>query len=381
MNALIPKIKPEAPASIKKNVINQIKNESKMKRVNFKRIAAAAAVLVILIVLPLVFSGGSQTKAMTLLEESITKVEELKTMVVTFLVRTMPQDNFDYINLNENFVEHTITESFEKQQMFRIEKPQRVAIFDGKTSYLWIKTIDEITEFKGIAGIFGDLNMLLIEPKTLLENAQKLAKSKGAKLDLKEDDHKITLTIEAKAQGDFSTSNFSKNSSINESDSKQVFVFDKESKLLQGLDISILVGKKYVTILKTTSIEYNVPIDTKRIVNLPENLVHKIFTTDVTAPLLENITAKQAVEKALNALKNKDLSEVEPFFAQYPIAMIKEMLFGIEIVKIGDSFKSGTYVGEFVPIEVRSANGKTIKTNLAIRNDNKNKTWVLDGGI
>ncbi|MDR2840305.1 MAG: hypothetical protein LBV75_03415 [Paludibacter sp.] len=379
MNELIPKIKPIAPKSLKGNIINQIKKESKMTK--FKHFAAAAAVLVAVIFVPLVSTNGSQAKAMTLLNESISKVEGLKTMLVKFLVRTPSQDNFDYIDINENFVEHTIIESFENQPIFRIEKPQRVAIFDGKTSFLWIKTTDEVREDKGIAGIFGDLNNLLIEPKTLLENAQKSAKSKGAKVDLKETENQITLTIEARAQGDFSQSDYTRNSTITESDNKQIYVFDKETKLLQGLDISIFDGKRYVTILKTTSIEYNVPVNKNALVALPENLVHKPLLPNDLSNISENITAEQAVKNALNSLKISDISQYETFFSQYPTDMIKKEFYGLEILKIGKSFKSGTYVGKFVPIEVRLPDGKIQKTNLAVRNDNEAKVWILDGGI
>ncbi|GHU74492.1 hypothetical protein FACS189413_19270 [Bacteroidia bacterium] len=82
-----------------------------------------------------------------------------------------------------------------------------------------------------------------------------------------------------------------------------------------------------------------------------------------------------------SALKDKDISHIETFFAQYPADIIKENFYGLEIIKIGEAFQSGTYPGKFVPVEIRLANGDIQKTKLAVRNDNEGKVWILDGGI
>ncbi len=60
---------------------------------------------------------------------------------------------------------------------------------------------------------------------------------------------------------------------------------------------------------------------------------------------------------------------------------MKKWLGGLEIVSIGKSFKSGRYPGRFVPYEIKFKSGKTKKFNLAVRNDNRAKRWVVDGGL
>jgi hypothetical protein len=49
-------------------------------------------------------------------------------------------------------------------------------------------------------------------------------------------------------------------------------------------------------------------------------------------------------------------------------------------MSIGSSFKSGQYAGVYVPYEVKLKSGEVQKHNLALRNDNPHKAWIVDGG-
>jgi len=44
-------------------------------------------------------------------------------------------------------------------------------------------------------------------------------------------------------------------------------------------------------------------------------------------------------------------------------------------------FKPKPYPGWFVPYEIKFKNGEVTKFNLAVRNDNPAKRYVVDGGI
>ena len=54
---------------------------------------------------------------------------------------------------------------------------------------------------------------------------------------------------------------------------------------------------------------------------------------------------------------------------------------GLEVKSIGESFSSGLYPGRFVKCKVVLPNGKKETLTLALRNDNKYKVWLLDGGL
>jgi hypothetical protein len=51
------------------------------------------------------------------------------------------------------------------------------------------------------------------------------------------------------------------------------------------------------------------------------------------------------------------------------------------VVKLGEPFQSAPYEGWFVPYEIQLSDGTTHKNNLALRNDNPAKRWVVDGGL
>ena len=54
---------------------------------------------------------------------------------------------------------------------------------------------------------------------------------------------------------------------------------------------------------------------------------------------------------------------------------------GLQIINIGKPFKRFWYPGIFVPFKIVLKNGETRKFNLAIRNDNPKKEWLVDGGL
>jgi len=60
---------------------------------------------------------------------------------------------------------------------------------------------------------------------------------------------------------------------------------------------------------------------------------------------------------------------------------MKDIFGGLEIISIGEPFKSGKYPGWFVPYEIEFKSGGVKKFNLAVRNDNAAKRWQVDGGF
>ena len=80
-------------------------------------------------------------------------------------------------------------------------------------------------------------------------------------------------------------------------------------------------------------------------------------------------------------MERSDFNSVSEAFTYYDAKFIKENYCGLKVISIGKSFKSGLYPGEFVPCTVVLKNGKRASTNIALRNDNQNKVWCIDGGI
>ncbi|MDR2292649.1 MAG: hypothetical protein LBE11_04150 [Prevotellaceae bacterium] len=380
MNEIIPKIKPSAPLLLKQNIINKIKMERKeMKKITLKKLLSIAAIVAILMMLPFLFTANNEAKAaMNLLGESIDKSDDLKTMVVKFLMLTTPDENFDAIRKDGTMVEHTFTILFGSQNKWRLEKSGRTSLFDGLNSYSWLKSFEMYMMTEGIAGFFGNWEEFL-DPQNILRYEQQSAQNDGSEITMTETDKQIILTVQSKAKGDF-INDYMKNSSIETSDNRRIYTFDKETKLIQAVQIQIFYNNKYHTVLESTSIEYNVSININKFLERPTNAEWTNLSIPIQNQALTGITSKEAANLIFTALANKNIEHVKEAFISWDKKWLKQF-YGLKLIKLGDPFKSGLYVGEFVPYKIKFANGETAEGNIALRNDNQNKIWTVDGGL
>ncbi|MDR2064498.1 MAG: hypothetical protein LBP85_02120 [Prevotellaceae bacterium] len=350
-----------------------------MKKLTFKKLLTVAAVFAALLMLPFVFTANNEAKAATkLLDESINQSDNLKTMIVKFLMLTTPNENFEAIREDGSMIEHTFTIMFDHPNKWRLEKQGRISVFDGVNSYSWLKTLEMKIMANGVAGFFGGWDKFL-DIQNLLKQEQESAKNDGSEINMKETGSQIILTVKSKAKGDF-TNNYMKNSSIEESDNRRIYTFDKETKLIKEMQIQIFYNNSYHTIFETTSILYNVPVDVDRLLERPQNVEWMNLNKPLYSQALTGITSKEAANLIFTALANKNIEPVKEAFGSLN-KNLTESLYGLKLIELGDSFKSGLYVGEFVPYKIKFANGKTAEGNIALRNDNPNKIWIIDGGL
>ncbi|MDP4228372.1 MAG: hypothetical protein Q8910_18630, partial [Bacteroidota bacterium] len=398
---LKPKFQPNAPLALKQNIIHQLKMEetkmekevSKTRKISSrtKKILSIAAVLaVVMMIIPIVdknnlFTDSTAKAAGVFIESSIKATKLIKSMVIKLRVRTVAHDNFALVGTEYDMVEHTIWESFEEPEKWRVDKGDRVVVFDGKFQYLWLPQSDE-----GIKGgrnsNFIEWFKILLEPEKILMKEQDATKVKGSKITMKEKNDELLMTITSKAKGNF-INDYCKNKSIEESDNRREYTFDSNTKLLKGLKIFILEGKKETLILEIEKIDYNVPIDSSLFtINLPAGVDWKELNQNYNSETFKNISSKRVAELFFEGLANNDWKLVEEacdFFKSNSekIKKIKKEFGGLKVIRIGEPFKSGLYPGEFVPYEIKFKSGEIKKMNLAVRNDNPNKVWIVDGGF
>ncbi|HZJ74313.1 MAG TPA: hypothetical protein VFC87_05870, partial [Perlabentimonas sp.] len=135
------------------------------------------------------------------------------------------------------------------------------------------------------------------------------------------------------------------------------------------------------------SIDYNVDIDPVLFaLNIPEGQEWRDLATVPESEVFTNINSKKAAELFFNGLAKKDWSLVAPVLIHYESdgelsGDMKEKFGGLTLLQLGEPFKSGEYAGEFVPYEIRLKSGKIVRHNLALRNDNPNRVWLVDGGF
>jgi len=380
MNELTPKFRPIVPQSLKGNVLSQINKRKKLMN-DIRNYSAIAAVIVGFIFVPIVLGNITQTKAMDLIEDSINQTNEVKTMVITYSMRNPFTYNPDVIEMTSKMNEMTAKIIFEQPAIWRFASKNKWYIFDGKCAYWYSNAYkDCLVNTKVDTGDLGRFNALFLNPSAFLETVHKISEDKKAKIDMQNKGDSTTLTINYKVRSidknRFMTGdlfgwyhNNNKNSFV--TDCRQVYVFNKDTKLLKNFYVSVFYNNKYVTILKSKKIEYNVPLDKSELTEIPKNLPKRLLNPQ---NYLINMTSREAVEKILTKFKNDSTAinwvpDRKEFF---------QKMLGMEILVIGEPIKKEKYAGEILPCKLKLKDGEVINTNIAVRNDNEFKIWILD---
>jgi hypothetical protein len=355
----------------------------------WKRVIAIAAVLtgLFLIIPVLNFFSRSDVKASTsILYNSISAMEKIQSFYMEFNVRTLPYDNFEYISRDEPFVTHKLWKVAGNPGKWRVEKPGRTVVMDGKYQYLHVGETGGISLMAGPDAGFVEWMRILLNPADILDKERINSTKNGDKFLVEEKENLITMTITAKALGDFSNA-YMLNTSIPESNNSRVYTFDKTTHLLKSLDIYIDSAGSSVKIFEVKDIRYNLPIgDATFSIPLPDGQKWVPEKEVMKNSGVAGVTSDEVARQFFTACHSEDWATVRKLipgfvnFLQYQFD-VKAEYGGLTIISVGKPFKSGRYPGEFVPYEIRKRNGAVKKWNLAVRNDNPEKKWVLDGGF
>ena len=61
--------------------------------------------------------------------------------------------------------------------------------------------------------------------------------------------------------------------------------------------------------------------------------------------------------------------------------LLRSRYAGATVVECSAPVRSGNYPGLFIPCRLQMADGSTEELHLALRNDNPQRSWVVDGGL
>jgi hypothetical protein len=351
---------------------------------------AAAAVIIVAIVFAALFMNKSlpTVSAQEILTQAMNAVTNLRSVYIKAEIRTIPNDNFELIRLNYDFVPNEMWKEFDgtPQGKWRIEKPGRVVVMDGESSLLLIRP-NHAAKGGINTGFVGWLKPLLDVDK-VLDSEIKLAQKQGSELLLTHQQgldgrDKLLVSVEATAQGDF-TNDWLKNKSISASDNLRIYTFDAETKLLETLEVYVHTDGEDVMVLQITDIEYNLDIDpTLFSLELPTDVIWYGQPKELADnEKYTQMGPKETAQAFFQACADENWDEFLKFWPASAVDQrLKDCLGGIEIISIGEPFQSGRYAGWFVPYEIKFKSGGTKKMNLAVRNDNPAQRYVVDGGI
>lgn len=357
------------------------KRSSKIKKIVWTAVSAAAALAVIVVAHPFVKQAYSMENNFIKASEYFT---EASTYVVEIDARTIPNENFAYIDAGENFVRHKLTVQ-PTTGRWRLEKPGRVSMYDGNCTWLWHPQENYgcqwNTNAQGVMedfAILADPFMMMELEKSYVRHNPKAVCKKTMEKGL------VTLVVEAPAHGDYEN-DYCRNTSLEDMDTYREYVFEKKSGRLLRLKIDAEIKGKTITVFEMTNIQYNVELD-ESIFKTPTDIKWKIMeedfdVKDAVAISFVGISAERAVEMAFAAMKDWDTTVLNVVMFKYPVDEYKETYEGCQLLGHKKAFHSGRYAGVFVPCKIRYRDNTVVKKNIAIRNDNKQSVWLIDGGI
>jgi outer membrane lipoprotein-sorting protein len=331
----------------------------------------------------------STASAAQLLTEAAKAVEDVRSIHIRARMRTLAHDNFASIGLDYDFVPIEMWKKMDDAGIlrWRIEKPERVVVTDGNSTTMLIRTNYAVGgEHPYPIGCFDTWCGHLLNVDGLIDNALKTTMNQVDDQlcmysEMVKDGTELVLEIESTAEGDY-TNDYLKNKFISDSDHKTVYRFDAETKLLKGFEIYVHTDKEDVLVFEVTDIEYNPEIDNALFtLKLPKDVVWHEEPKDL-GDKYQQMGPKEVAEVFFKACSEENWDE---FLKFWPMSVVdeglKRHLGGLEVISLGEPFKSGKYPGWFIPYEIRLKNGTIRKHNLAVRNDNPARRYIFDGGI
>ncbi|MBR3775086.1 MAG: hypothetical protein IKL12_03145 [Alistipes sp.] len=399
ISMLTPQVEVKPSADMRSRILAAADQQAVQQKARPRRLrywlgaaASAAAVVAIAITLTLNSPAYAARKYFSL---ALVVMQQAKTMIMTGKLRTEAQEPIDYINPQADFVPATIKVIYDEPMLFSIEKEGgRTVLYKGADGtgdyvYQWSNFNNTLSGWKSQhAGFVNKEIEAILNPRILLETEYRIAESnKGTDYEIIEVGEMVIVRVATTAQGDYSQSDYRLNTSLAEANTLREYTFDKNTGLLHKLRIVIMIDDKPVTIMESESIDYNEPLT---VADLYDKALFDSITfndmsirTEASSPLI-GIEADEAAEIILKAMQTWDMSILDTamtLFKGDTMKVVEERYKGVEIKSIGKAQSSGLYPGKFVKCKVVMPDGSKETLMLALRNDNKQGVWVVDGGL
>jgi hypothetical protein len=354
-------------------------------------LAAGVAVAVLLVAtfgLWLIQTRGTEPlTAFNVLGQAAHAMSNLQSVHISARMRTIPHDNFDMIVLDRESVPVDLWKQFGAPPQWRVEKSGRVAVMDGESSLLWIKSANTAARGGARSGFIGWLAPMM-DVDHILESERELARAQGSVLTLEyatgsDGAEELVVYVEAVAQGDY-TNDWLLNKSVSDSANLRVYRLDADTLYLKGLQIFVHTDEGDICVFETTAVEYDTGLDASLFaLDLPDDVSWYGEPAPAANDTVDADLSPDKVARAFfEACGREDWATVERYYPISPVPQrLKDAVGGLELLSIGTPFKSGRYPGWFIPYEIRFRNGGTKKMNLAVRNDNPAKRYIVDGGL
>lgn len=331
------------------------------------------AAILLLVFIPSGISAGE------VLKEAINALTYSERIAMTVEIRTLPMENFRYIDINQAFVPHHIDIArLDTIIRWRVDKGERIAIGTGQDAYTWVPSLalgwhlDKVDN----DNLLGYLSNFLTPQKLLKNELDNSLKNHKSEYEISQKGKDIILTVNTAPEGDFANP-YLLNTSITESKSIRRYLFDSDSKRLKSATVSILKDNNEIEVLRLSSIDYN-PIE-KDICQL-DTSIRFVEIQDQPAGL-NGLNAEEATSIILNAFADWNLKILDKVMNhEVSESMYRRRFEGSRLLSIGRSFTSGNQNTIFIPYTLKLRNGTLQHHNLALQKT-KAEGWVVVGGL
>lgn len=347
-----------------------------------------AACAVFFVVLTIFNASKVQASAAAVMTKGADVIHNLSTIHFRGQLRTLPDDNFSYIDAKCDFVPVELWKQFGPELRWRVDKPGRTAVMDGMSTIHFIKPDYALKIGPAPNGAF-DTQWLhqMANPGEMLDSELSASKLHGWPMFLTSENSsdgkgRSIVTVEAKAS--LFAGDYLKNKFFGTADTRRVYTFEEATGLLESVKIYLQADSRELLVFVLDQIDYNLPIDPGVFqLHLPENVTWR----QEMQILPDNekyaaMTAEQAARAFFEACSREDWNEAGKFLTI--TGSTKEYLGGLQLIKIDDSFSSAISIisgARFVPYEIKLRNGETKKWNLALKKDRTTDRWFVDGGF
>lgn len=323
---------------------------------------------------------------LTFLQQSIQSVQNVGSFQMEVYARTTQQENFATFDPAMPFVKIDIKLLRQNDFLFyRVEKANgRTVVSDGRNQYMWIPNVlylkgsQESDFLEHFANLIFPERLLTIQKSAIkLSNENKMTQV--------ESDSTIVLTVD----GVEKNSDLRQLFETGKMDDCRLIVentFTKNDGLLRFVKLWVIKDGKKILLLHIDNIRYNVMLNKGEITRLPTaewtDITEQRATSSNRLKQLQNETPLQAAKRILNAIiADKDSQAAEALI--YYKSILPQLIHKLKGCKVSafETRKDSSYVGVYVFYTLTTPEGNREKRHIAIRNDNEQHIWIVDGGL
>ena len=323
---------------------------------------------------------------LTFLQQSIQSVQNVGSFQMEVYARTTQQENFATFDPTMPFVKTDIKLLRQNDFLFyRVEKANgRTVVSDGRNQYMWIPNVlylkgsQESNFLEHFANLIFPERLLTIQKSAIkLSNENKMTQV--------ESDSTIVLTVD----GVEKNSDLRQLFETGKMDDCRLIVentFTKNDGLLRFVKLWVIKDGKKILLLHIDNIRYNVMLNKGEITRLPTaewtDITEQRATSSNRLKQLQNETPQQAAKRILNAIiADKDSQAAEALI--YYKSILPQLIHKLKGCKVSafETRKDSSYVGVYVFYTLTTPEGNREKRHIAIRNDNEQHIWIVDGGL